>query len=131
MANKLAQQFLFNYNRMMTMIDLRITFGAAGAVDSFEGNAIQDVVKDATGRYTITLKQPFNAFLSSSGQMIAAVPGTPTNVLAIEMSGDPDAGVQNASVSIHTLDAAGALVDPASGAKLSMQLMVRNSSVSK
>ncbi len=129
MANQYAQQFLFNFNRMMTLVDCRILIGATGAVTSFSGNNIQNVVRDNTGLYTITMKQPYNAFLGMSQAMIAPVAGTGSGINTIEATGVPNTTVQTSTISIQTLDGSNAVANPASGSTVLLQIMVRNSSV--
>lgn len=129
MANKLLQQFLFNPNRMQTAIDARIVLGASGSVASFSGNGISNVVRNAAGQYTITLQQPSNAFLSMSASMNAAVAGTGSGIDSVETTGVPNTRVQSSLLDIQTLNPAGVVADGVSGSTISIQLMLRNSSV--
>ena len=131
MANARFNQFLFNTNPMLTMIDLQVTLGAVGAVASFSGNGVSNVVKNADGRYTATLRQPFNAYIGSMSQMIAATAGTASGVSTVELTGIPDTAVRSSSVSFQTLNNAGVVANGTSGSKLSISLLLRNSSVSK
>ena len=58
--------------------------------------------------------------------MIAAVAGTPTNVCSIEQV----AGLVNSKeITIQTVDAAGAIVDPTVGSSLKALILLNNSSV--
>lgn len=130
MANQYAQQFLLNFNRQMTLIDCRIVIGASGAVSSFSGNGVSNVVRDNTGLYTITLKQPYNAFLGLMGSMIAPIAGTPSGIVSVEATGVPNTSIQSSAVSIQTLSDASTESDPANGSTVLVSILARNSSVS-
>lgn len=108
--------------------NVNITIGATGAVASFIGTVVKSVVRTGTGLYTINLVDNYNASLFASGSMQSPVSGL-SGVLAIEIQNDPSTSVAASSLSIKTLDAAGALVDPASGSVISALMIFNNSSV--
>ncbi len=108
------------------MVDCQITIGSSGAVASIKGAMIDSVAKTATGKYTITLQDNFNRLFSLQG-----VPQSPSSGLSgvstIELGHDTD--VTAKTITIKTLDAAGALVDPASGSVICVMAILSNSSV--
>lgn len=130
--NRLLQQFLYSGNKMLTSIDGQVTIGAAGAVSSSSGVLVNSVTHVSTGIYKFNLKGNLNAFLSANAMAISPGSGE-SGVVGIEIANSSPSDLTSNSApsfSIKCLDAAGALVDPASGSKLCLQIMGRNSSVS-
>lgn len=129
--NRQLQQFLYSGNKMMTAIDCIVTIGATGAVVSSSGVLVTSVTRLSTGVYRLNLKGNLNAFLGMHGSMVSQSGGL-SGVLAIEaLESSPVDLTSNSAptFTIKTLDAAGALVDPASGSKVCVQIIGRNSSV--
>lgn len=124
---------LYSMHVMPVMMDTTILIGATGAVTSFVGSAIQSVVRNGTGLYTITMQANtnFTRLYAAMGSMQSPVSGL-SGVLAIEIQNAPNASVATkagAILQVKTLDAAGALVDPASGASINVLMILSNSSV--
>lgn len=115
------------------MIDVAVTIGATGAVSSIStaNNFIASVTRASTGLYTVNLSNPYNRVIMVIGS--ATSPGSGTSgVLAIETQTAPNTNITSLtapSVGIKTLDAAGALVDPASGSTITILLYLSNSSL--
>jgi hypothetical protein len=107
----------------------QITVGAAGAVASFKGGGIADVVKEtAAGQYTITLKKKLARLL---GVKITPVKATATGivqtqVISADLQGD---FTGDGKVVIQCLDETPAAVNPASGEILLIEIIARRSSV--
>ena len=113
-----------------------ITVGATGAVASFTGSVVQSITRTSTGLYQITL-QPntnFSKLYHLSGAAQSPVSGL-SGVLAIECQNAPQpalasyTAIRGGQVSIKCLDAAGALVDPATGSVITILMFLSNSSV--
>lgn len=111
--------------------NVNITIGSTGAVSSFVGTIVASVVRVSTGIYTINM-QPlsnFNAMLYAAGSAQSPSSGL-SGVLGIEVQNAPNASIQSISapsLTIKCLDAAGALVDPASGSVISVIMLTNNS----
>lgn len=115
------------------MLDCVINIGATGAVSSISGAAIQTVTRLSTGIYKIKAQSQTNfpKLFSAHATMRSPVSGL-SGVLAVEVQNAPTASVAVADgmeLTIKTLDAAGALVDPASGSAINMMMILSNSSV--
>lgn len=107
--------------------------GATGAIASFVGSGIQSVTRQGTGLYRMTCQANtnFSGLFYAQGSMQSPPSGL-SGVLAIEIQNAPNASVATnggAILNIKTLDAAGALVDPASGSALNIMMVCSNSSV--
>lgn len=114
-------------------ITATIQIGATGAVSSFVGSAVQSVVRNSTGSYTIALQPQTNIARLISGQgSMQSPPSGLSGILGIEFQNAPNASVSSLvapSITVKTLDAAGALADPASGSALNVQIIGNMSSV--
>lgn len=113
------------------ILDCTITIGATGAVASFVGSAIASVVRNSTGIYKINMQDNYSGLYMAIGSAQSPVSGL-SGVLGVETQNAPNAAVQllsAPSLIVKTLDAAGALVDPASGSKISVIMYLSNSSV--
>lgn len=125
MANRLYQQFHQSLDHGVVSIYGYVTLGAAGAVSAFKGLGVSNVVKTATGVYTVTIADSFPAFLGASTMVVyngVSVVG------AVHMKQAPttDPGPLK-SVVLNTLDFAGAAVDPDSAARIYFEIKMRNS----
>lgn len=117
------------------MLDVAITIGATGAVSSIStaNSFITSVTRASTGLYTVNLADPYNRVLMIIGSATSPSSGT-SGVLAIETQNAPNTNISNVppavpSIGIKTLDAAGALVDPASGSTITVLIYLSNSSL--
>lgn len=127
MANRLYKQFGASPDSGKVSFHGFITIGATGAVSAFKGLGISSVVKTATGVYTVTMEDVFPAFLGANA--IVVFNGVPV-VASVAMKQSPtvDPGPLK-SVVLHTLDFAGAAVNPDSGSRIYFEIKMRNSSV--
>ena len=119
-------------NERLTMIQGSVTFGASGAVASITGTGVASVSQTSTGIYKITLSDAYARCLGLSAVAVAAASGTAANVATVAIDADPQSsslGVPAKQLSIQTLDAAAAKVDPASGSVLLFMIWLRNSSI--
>jgi hypothetical protein len=113
------------------IIDTAINIGAAGAVSSVTGPIVSTVTHMSTGVYKITLTDNFMGVLSAHGSMRSPAAGL-SGILAIEVQNAPTASITPLtapSITVKTLDAAGALADPANGSAINVTLLLSNSSV--
>lgn len=115
-----------------TIIQTNITIGGTGAVVSNSvSTMVSSVTRSSTGVYVLHLAQNYNKALSVIGSMQSASGGL-SGILAVECQNAPSASVQSLSapaITIRTLDAAGALANPASGSVISITAILSNSSV--
>jgi len=127
MANRLYKQFGASPDSGMVSLHGYVTIGATGAVSAYKGLGISTVVRTATGVYTVTMEDAFPAFLGANA--IVVYNGVPV-VASVAMKQAPttDPGPLK-SVVLHTLDFAGAAVNPDSGSRIYFEIKMRNSSV--
>lgn len=128
MNGKARFQFCYSGVPKLTMVDCSILIGATGAVTSFTGNLIQSVVRNSTGFYTLTLKGPITAMLSAQGMMQSPASGL-SGISSIELDNTTNMAAATPIIVIQTLDAAGAIADPADGSRILMSVFGRDSSV--
>lgn len=115
---------------MQTMIDGQVLVGAAGAVTSSSGVLISSVTHVSTGIYRFNLKANLNAMLSASAMPMSPVAGL-SGVVGMEVSNSSPTDLANnssPSFTVKCLSSAGALVDPASGSRILLTIIGRNSS---
>lgn len=134
MANRnWLSQKLFSMHAMPVMLDCSITIGASGAVSSFVGSAIQSVTRNSQGIYTIKAQDQTNFRKLFVGLGSAQSPPSGlSGVSTIEIGNAPNTSValsSGAEIVIKCLDAAGALVNPASGSVINAFMILSNSSV--
>ncbi len=114
------------------MVDVAITIGAAGAVASIStaNSFVTGVTHTGTGLYTIALADKYYSSIMTIGSATSPNSGL-SGILAIEAGNAPSTSVSGTSpnVKIKTLDAAGALADPASGATITVLMYLSNSSL--
>lgn len=109
-----------------------ISIGAAGAVSSFQGGNISNVVKEATaGQYSITLSEKYQRLLSV--QCMPVIAASASGVATIEVLEAP-ASLQSdfkadSTFKIQLYDETLAAADAASGTQLLVEIKVRRSSV--
>lgn len=133
MANRLYQQFQYTAERSPVTLYSTVTIGAAGAVASggVKGYGISSVAKQATaGQYQVVLQDKFTRALSVQVQVvhssISAVKSVQVLMTPAQLQSALAAGT---AITIQCLDAAGAAVNPESGAQLFLQVVATNSSV--
>ncbi len=126
-----------NGGKIMTMhvgpvyVTTNITIGATGAVSSNTStNVVTSVTRTSTGIYVLHLAETYNAAINIMGSVQSPVSGL-SGISTIEPGNAPSTSVAAASptITIKTLDAAGALADPASGSVVSIVALLNNSSV--
>lgn len=117
---------------MLTMIDCKITVGATGAVSSFSGNLVQNVVRNSVGNYTITLQSQcnLNATICFLSGIVGPANTTSSGVDAIEKSPLSSITANPATIVVQCFNA-GTATDPASGSIIEICQLGRNSSVAK
>ena len=122
---------IYSMHVMPVMIDTTVTIGAAGAVTATKGPIVSSVTRMSTGVYKINLTNNFMGVFSSSGSMQSPSSGL-SGILAVETQNSPNTGITSLtapSITVKTLDAAGALANPASGSSINVLIIVSNSSI--
>lgn len=124
---------VYSMHKEPVMLTATILIGATGAVTSFVGSAILSVVRNGTGLYTITAEPltNFTRLYSAQGTMVSPPSGL-SGILGVEVQNAPNtsvATITGATIQIKTLDAAGALANPASGSSINVMMILSNSSV--
>ncbi len=119
-------------NGQPVMVNTNILIGGTGAVTSNTSTTmVRSVTRTSTGLYVLHLANNYNAVLSVIGSMQSASGGL-SGILAVECGNAPSTAVQSLAtptITIRTLDAAGAVADPASGSTISITALLSNSSV--
>ena len=124
---------LYSMHAMPVMVTATAQIGASGVVSSFVGSMVKSIVRVSAGTYKITLDTQTNftrlfAAMGSVQSPASGLSGTPD----VEIQNAPNASVSlpaGAQLTIKTLNAAGALADPAVGSAINVLLMLSNSSI--
>lgn len=124
---------LFSMHAMPVLITATAQIGASGAVSSYVGSAVESIVKVSTGIYKMKCQSQtdFSRLFFAAGSMQSAS-GSLSGVSTVEIQYNPNASVAisgGAELTVKCLDAAGALVNPASGSALNIMMIASNSSV--
>lgn len=122
---------MYSMHVMPVMIDCQITIGAAGAVASIVGPLISSVTRISIGLYQLNMSNNFNRMISAHASAQSPSVGL-SGILGIEIQNAPNASVSSLSaptLRIKTLDAAGALANPASGSVIDVMAIMSNSSI--
>jgi hypothetical protein len=121
---------IYSMHVMPVMVDCSILIGATGAVTSIKGPLVSSVTRMSTGIYKVNLTDAFNNLFMAMGSCASPSSGL-SGIATIEIANAQAAQVSTStpSITIKTLDAAGALADPASGSTVSMLAYLSNSSI--
>lgn len=124
---------IYSMNVSPAFINITVQIGAAGAVSSISGAAVASVTRMSLGVYKIKMQAQtsFPKLLSASSSMQSPSSGL-SGILGVEIQNAPNASAATASgaeLTVKTLDAAGALANPASGSALNVLMIFNNSSV--
>ena len=134
MANRnFIGKYLYSMHAMPVMITATAQIGATGAVTSSVGSMVASLARISTGLYEITMdpNTSFSRLYFASGSAQSPVSGL-SGVSTVEIQNAPNASVSTPGamkLRVKCLDAAGALVDPATGSALNILAIVSNSSV--
>ena len=134
MANRnFMSSKMFSRHAMPVLVTATAQIGATGSVASIVGSMVQSIVRSSQGVYKMKLQAGTNFSRLYSAQASAQSPASGlSGVLGIEIQHDPNTSVaivDGAELTIKCLDAAGALVDPASGSAINIMMIASNSSV--
>jgi hypothetical protein len=122
---------IYSMHVQVVEVDAVINIGASGAVSSSYCTMASSIVRVSQGIYKINLSNNFNSLLSVQASMSSA-PSALSGIMAVEVANAQSAAVQDLSapsLTIKTLDVAGALADPASGSAINISAIMSNSSV--
>lgn len=135
----MANRNFANGGKIMTMqagpviVNTNILIGATGAVTSSTSTTmVTSVTRTSTGIYVLHLADSYNSAISVSASMQSPSSGL-SGILGVECGNAPSTSVAILAapvITIKTLDAAGALADPASGSTISVTALLSNSTVS-
>lgn len=122
---------IFSMHKDPVMLDCTIAIGATGAVASIVGACILSVTRTGTGLYQINLQDNYALLLGAHASMQSAS-GALSGISSVEVQNAPSASVAVLAAPvlvIKTINAAGALADPVSGASINVIMMMSNSSL--
>lgn len=125
------QSSVFSDHGMPCLASATINIGAAGAPTLAAKSKILSVSRVSTGLYRAVLAGPFASIYSMDARACSPPAGV-SLVVTFELANDQATTVASLSAphfDFKCLDAAGAVVDPASGSALKIQLMLNNSSL--
>lgn len=125
-----------NFNRYQALtkeakaLFAKVAIGSSGAptLSAADSLGITSVVRNSTGRYTITLDDKYNALLQvvESRQLAS---GAPSAVGGMVIRSETVASTK--TIVIEFVDASGVAVELASGSTLRLKIDVKNSSVQR
>jgi hypothetical protein len=128
MANKYFEQVLLSQVKGLALVSAGWSVGAVGAVSSVKGNMISGVTRTGTGAYKIALTDSFQALVVCNSVIVNA---TAAGVVAQAQVVDNSIAAAVPYVSIQFYDFAGSAADPASGCKVFVEILARNSTVAQ
>jgi hypothetical protein len=121
MANRRFEQFKYSLIKKQTEIEGVISLAADASVVSFDIAGVESVAKSATGAYTITLQDQYNACLGIYTQIAE----TAQNLEAKPSTQD----VSGAKTVIVNTKVNGTNTDATATCKIYVKIVLRNSSV--
>lgn len=127
MANRTFAENRYSLEKQVVDLYLKVTFGASGAPTITRGKGFVSVAKNATGVYTITLQDKYNALLGAdlAWQLATTVPG----VHHWSIDAETVASTKTVKVNLWDNTAAGGVAkEPASGDVCYLHLALSNSS---
>lgn len=128
MANRQFQQFAFGLEKIPVSLYLQATIGAAGAVTLNVANSkgIKSIILGTTGKYTITLTDPYVKILFVDAEVTNAtgIPASPT--MGVVASGT-NVNTTTGGTIVVQFSAAGSATNLASGDILMMNFVLGNS----
>ncbi len=129
MANKMAFQFRYSYEREITDIYLKVNIAGSGAPTIASGNAkgVTSITHNSAGNYTILLSQPYNRLLDVSSQSISGSSAQAAPMCTVVSEAVATAAAPTVILQYRAIDNSTA-TDPASGEVLLIKISVRNSS---
>lgn len=124
---------LYSMHVKPVMIDVKIRIGTAGAVASISGAMVQSVVRVSTGTYKIKMQPQtnFTRVFSTEGNMHSPAMGL-SGISAIEFQSSPSTSMAittGGELTVKTLNASGALADPAFGSTVNVMVIASDSGV--
>ena len=132
MANRNFISMRMYSQRVPVMVDVTINIGASGAVSSISTTSlVKSVVRQSTGVYKINLADNYTSLIACLGSPQSPASGL-SGIDQVETQNAPNASVSNLaapSLTVKTLNASGALADPASGSAIAIVAIMQNSSV--
>jgi hypothetical protein len=133
MANRnFMSSKLFSMHAMPVLVTATAQIGAAGVVTSHVGSMVESIERMSLGVYKLTMqdKTNFSRLYAAIGSMQSA-PAALSGISTIEIQNAPNADVSapTMTLTIKTLDATGALADPAQDSAINIMAILSNSSV--
>jgi len=122
--NRLYNQFFLSLERGKAVLFGKVAIGGTGAptINAVKSKGIASIARTGTGAYTITLNDLYvDMFKCNVGFMFATSPGV-ANVYVVSQGVNSDK-----TVKIVCQDFAGAAVDPASGAEMQIEIVLKTS----
>ncbi len=107
------------------------TIGGTGAVSSFTGKGITSITRLSAGQYSVNLQENYNLLLWANAVVLHTTDDNPTSAgVAVRIKSQQviDATAPNVIFQFYSVTG-GAATDPASGAVVLFDLVLRNSSV--
>lgn len=125
MANIYAEQFFYSFTKMLTGLHGTIDVASSTTgVTATSINGVASAARTGTGEITITLSDPYAALVSAQFQVLSAT--AQDRVVQIK-----SVDVVTAKTVVIRLLAAATATDPASACTIEVDLMLRNSSITK
>ncbi len=128
MANKMAFQFRYSYERDVTEIFMKVNIGGTGAPTISSGNAKgASISRTSPGLYVITLGQTYNRLLDVTVQSISGSSAQAAPMVTVVSETVATQATRAVTIQCRAIDNTTA-TDPASGEVLLIRIAVRNSS---
>ena len=122
--NRLYNQFFLSLERGKAILFGKVAIGGTGAptINGVKSKGIASVARNSAGNYTITLNDIYvDMFKCGVNFMFATYPAV-ANVYIVSQ-----AVATSKTIVIQCMDYAGAAVDPASGAEMQIEIVLKTS----
>lgn len=131
MANRLFIPPLGSLEVGVVKLWCSITVGATGAVTTSSGKGIASVTRNSAGNYTVALSDTYNSLLHASWSLLHSASSDPATVGVFMRTASQavSSGTAPAVVLQCFTGDDGAAADPASGAVITAEFTLKNSSV--
>lgn len=131
MGNRNFSQNQMTLERDTVRLFAQILVGASGAVTNAQGGGIASITKESTaGQYSIVLQDKYSRLLAMNAIVLDSSASAVATIQTLETAATAQTAVTTkVALTIQCLDFAGAAVNPASGATVMIELVLRNTSV--
>jgi hypothetical protein len=122
--NRLYNQFFLSLERGKAVLFGKVAIGATGAptINAVKSKGIASIARNSTGNYTITLNDRYVDMFKCGVQFLFATDPAVCRVYIVSQAVN-----STKAIVIQCVDNANAAVDPANGAEMSLEIVLKTS----